>query len=348
MAAQSVEEKLLLAMKGREAGWTVTGQDCESISRTTTDPEFKITCEVIGRTNAQVEGMYVVPTPGTGNVKTICNPNNYLTDLDDPCNWSKLKFGNSYESRIVVPLYYEFDPGTESDQCGTDDGSNDNICNFAEADHEGGAADLKVRIQTPCRSYNEAGICINRPILDVPALSTDENETLVSWEIAGTCEDTNTGKMEPCSLRAVNTVDDFHIRRSENSEIYESLINTTYNSIVLDLSSNGDWGKDLRKTFDPTPNPGEEPYISDFLSNEGIWSNQILHKPVLKLTFIAHQLHDDAEDKIPNLEYQIISTRPVSTSKKTLEIQVQYKGQAYKIKNSIEQKKDVIDFAIQN
>lgn len=292
---------------------------------------------------SQYNGMYGVPTPGTGNAGANCDPlkawrsvhfaydtqNKEYTEnsggadaSDHPCNWNKIGVGDI----VSIPLY------VANNACSNNP---DNICNPADL----GITQLIVRVRTPCSNGDEFCSATQRYKLDEtfgdPDLKCDSmngptdgcGDTIVSWSISGTNIDENkVYELRPLAVPNQAYYDKQNKKRFPmNSEIYEYLINQARSgmpSFMMNCGGPGGLfcvlhhnrgGEDL---FLPPNNPDT---ILNFLLNLGTFARtagEKLHKPVLKLAVIS-SLRDEAAQGIPPytvpyLEYQVISN--VSTS----------------------------------
>ena len=358
--ADNVMSELISEMKNHEAGYNIDEAACANIapSMAAGHPVTGLTikCSVIGR-SPQVTGIgsytpgtvYIAPAPGTGNAGgdncTPLKPQGTGTpaiNLDDSCNWGKLAFGNSYTSRVVMPLYYDNgEPGGNCVEEMTEEGDIHYICNPSG----NGMSKLIVRVRTPCADGSKTAGC-TRYVLKpgTSVVPRDEDPTLVNWEISGDCS----GRY--CSLIPLIKTKENKTRESFNSEIYGSLINTkavSANGVVLDASVN--YGEDVNKNFSfPIPFGQPIPYISSFLKNLAPWSSQTLSKPVLNLSLIAKKLETTDGKQFSNLEYQILSDKPIANNSNIYYVFVTYNNQGFKIVKSVEQEKNLVDYAVQN
>lgn len=369
--AENVMSALITEMGTHEAGYSMNENECEVFAanvlpiRDTTQPGPvpEAQCWVTGRDRGvdasigdyTITGAttYVSPIPGTGNAGVNCAlPKESTTgtpvtpppvDLNNPCNWGKLSFGNSYTSRVLVPLYY--DEGTSTQ------GEPPVIVNPAD---DPAMQSLIVRVRTPCipGTYDEAtGNCTRYMLAPGTGDWTRrEDPPLVNWNISGDCE---TGTIKYCSLIPVMGKDDTPWSlMPNNSEIHAGLINTPLmgNNIVLNTDSRG---RDVRIDIDKLV--FDVPYLIDFLTNSGIWNNpdyieQTLSRPVLQLSLIAKELinQSDPTQNVPYLEYQIISDKPIANNSDIYYVFVTYNNQGFKIVKSVDQEKNLVDYAVQN
>lgn len=390
--AESAKEILLLAARDKDAGYNIencvwrseedgggtpgapsfsTGQtSCEEVLRglDSTEGTLGMYLNLIGRVSELVETgdtWYVVPEPGTGLAAGDrgCDAGWAAANgvLDDACNWGKLEFGNTYTSRVAIPLYFAIDNAGEACGDGTD-GANggvaDGICNPVESE----LTEIKIRLRTPCK--NQEVNCGNNTT-DRYKIGGDKNyddtsykddKTVVNWEIGARC----TGSY--CALvpwQSVWTTDigfgDIILRNeNENSEVFESLIREMFahDYIVLrsqegESSSTSFTDRHKSGTLQATGISNTQKTIMEFLHDPTLLPD----RPVLQLSLVAKDLFDDSETpgrRIPYLEYQILADAPIANSSTLYSVQVNYRDQSYKIEESREQDKKVLDFAIQN
>lgn len=283
------------------------------------------------------DGMYGIPTPGTGDAGADCdilkawNANRFDYDpqtdtyslssagseaADHPCNWNKIKVGDV----VSIPLYVN-DPAN----CTTI--GQDGICNPADLQ----MTDLRLRVRTPCSDGEEFCSPTARYELDDTfgdaELACDLTkvdgcgDTIISWSISGTNLTGNTAyEFRPLAVPDPLFYDATKGKRLvANSEIYETLINKA-NTLTLGtydfgcdqycVLSEQRGGKDI---IDPNPAIRDKiALVLHFLTNSGSTfglrtGDAILHKPVMKLAVINSLRDKNSGDPIPYLEYQLIT-----------------------------------------
>lgn len=291
----------------QKAGYTISGQ--------------------VNKDNSYAADTYGVPTPGTGNAGQNCNaltaqskdtlyydPVNHkysATDAagfitvdpqDNPCNWNKIKIGET----ISIPLYVT----KNIDGVPT-------VVNPTGM----GLSSLKIKVRTPCENGEEYCAYSGRQNLYYDDSSKIKynatNDTIMSWQITGSnIKGDKTYTLSPATLHGLDICKDYtsifkgvRCKPPSNSEIYEGIINyarTQNNQIVVADNYNG---------IDNVTNTSGK--ILDFLKNTGVFTlggairpadpDDALNKPVLKLTVI-HSLLDMTNTGIPYLEYQVLTT----------------------------------------
>lgn len=262
--------------------------------------------------NLKYSDGYGIPAPGTGSAGTDCdslqpfvkydfwydnatqkffNSDPGLSTAekfgpkDHPCNWGKLKVGEG----VTIPLYY------------TDSVTGLPVNIF------GTSSTFSLKLRTGCT--NGQIICTVRPNLDTttgdPAYNKDD--PIVSWQITGQSADgSKTYVLSPfLSFNSSLIPPQWN---SPTSIAYESKINAnkTTGFQLLTQASGGVDSKGCRGS------------ILKFLTNQDTssgcpstamppnWSLQGITKPTLKLSVI-HSLDEYAGDKIPYIEYQILT-----------------------------------------
>jgi hypothetical protein len=297
-----------------------------------------------GSLSAGYNGMYGIPTPGTGNVATECDPLNppidesgvkYKGDVfanedvaDHPCNWNKIKVGQS----VTVPLYRI-----------NADGSPQNL--FDNADQN-----LILRVRTPCKDGSEMCLKADRASFNWWSDSGDEpdDDPIISWSINGLDDlhDEQSIVLNPYLLYDFN--DEFHNESTIISEKKIFLVQDT-DQIVLDESTHGE---DLNVC---------KGYISEFLNNQKntvwttcgstfTWDNQQIEKPVLKFTII-NTLVDDVNSLIPNLEYQLLTSSDLAAPPTNVSQTIKAEGISGTFKQVLEvkqpQESGLLEYVIQ-
>ncbi len=289
---------------------------------------------------------YIVPFPGRGAAGNNCNLyleeftknangnfvgskiNNKwqigtegISQLDYSCNWGKLSLGSSSTDRVAIPLYYTASDGT--------------IVNpFNSQTQNNKATKFIVRLRTPCIKTDlkpgEEEKCERYKLNE-----SDGNDIIVQWQLTGTCPVGANGKEEECGL--VQAPDSAEYLLNE-SMINGNNKNTAFkNYMVL--------GNIISGSTVPIVTPGED------LNNLQILAiDQMLVKikrPVFSL-FLNKKLLSTAKTKIPYLEYQVITDQPIGDAETKMEVQITVNGTQLNKTIYKKNKKDLIDFAIQN
>lgn len=316
-AAEGALEEGLWVNQGKGAGYS----DSAVVSSKPPKSSYTIGGQV-NEALAYSDGSYGIPAPGTGTAGKDCDKLNpyvkytfafdevtgkYSNDSsgadpkDHPCNWSKIKVGES----VSIPLFVSKKVG------GTE-------TIYNPADSQFNLNNLKIRVRTPCKTGKEYCDLIDRYSLFYDTSSVNKynatNYTLMSWQITGTNQDgSKTYVFSPLALRDIPFCNDTYAGfadktrcEPDNSEIYGSQINFVKTSDKSVVVSSDDYGVD---------NANKNSTIVDFLRNTDIYtipgsirttSNDAINKPVLKLSVI-HSLKDTATTTIPYLEYQILT-----------------------------------------
>jgi len=309
--------------------------------------DVTFSCEVVGTTNAKVgtapNDWYVVPTPGTGAAGKNCSVQS-ATDLDNSCSWGKLSFGTTASAQTTIPLYY----GNPHDGGPLDCDSIKDVCSFADAKE--GDANMVLKVRTPCETVDPAdGSCTKHYEFDEGDGTNDKNQnsTVIYWQINADCTDPATGITETCSVMPANDATTEGIRDwpYTNSEIFESLLNDG------GLGENKVWSTNF--TASDTKGLFEEYRIKNdaslrifqWLTSQG---GVTVSKPSLQFLLVAPNMKSSDGKTIPNLEYQLLSKRPISTQETIYNVQVNYQGQSYKMMDKVQRKGGIFNFTIQN
>ena len=295
--------------------------------------------------------------------------------LNHPCNWGKLKFGNNENSKIVVPLYYAATEPTD-----LDDLDGNGVINPAES----GLTELKIRLRTPCKpiakrdfavceetisgntiiNTNKIGcrykdICkpADRYQLDSGNLKVNQNETVAIWKINGQCfvNDGIDGFKEACTLAPNDRVTALKVRDLWNSEIHEEMINNWTTKFINELVRGKIAYYNTKLDLDPELNPQNDT-IGNFITMQNpIMLDSVeekyvhIEKPVLTISMVVDELRDADDNKsIPYLEYQIITNVPVSNITQQFSTEINFEGQSFLQNYSIDQSKNIVDFALQD
>lgn len=309
-AAEGALEKGLLVNLDKGAGFSA---DTTAVFTTPPKATYTIGGQVPDDADLKYPDGYGIPAPGTGNAGTGCDPlkPTVKTDFwydnatqkffssdpslstaekfgpkDHPCNWGKLKVGET----VTIPLYYT-DPVTGN----------------AVPVFTGTSWTFALKLRTACT--NGQAICTIRPDLDTTKGDTNYNkdDPIVSWQITGQSPDGS----KTYILSPYLKFDTLLIPPQWNtatSIAYESKINAN-KSTGFQLLTQASGGVDSK---------GCRGSILKFLTNQDTssgcpstamppnWSLQYITKPVLKLSVI-HSLDEFAGEKIPFIEYQILT-----------------------------------------
>lgn len=226
---------------------------------------------------------FSVPIYNTGNAGDIDECEKKNTNLDDPfdpnhpCHWNKITLGET----ITVPLFASVDSQPSMAAiCGTDPGA---TCNPSEV----GITTFRFIFRTPCRidlhdSYSSECDGSDRYQLDTDGtLATDQ--AIIFWELIGYEDDDNDPATEPILVNLLpdDGYDTFPVRQrnSENTEIYESLINQWLtippaNTIMVRNGSSSPSA--FNELYDFMMNPNlEELYLNITLINPLVSSNPV-------------------------------------------------------------------------
>jgi hypothetical protein len=275
-------------------------------------------------TSSKIADQYIMPTPGGGTVGKDCDPlkavtsepftytyhgtgEDLLTGEDDPinhpCNWNKIKVGQT----LGVPLYMT--SATEVGTC-TEDTSGEGgiyICNPIDL----GLTTLRIKVRTPCENGDE--MCPASARFDLDNTKGDEkfnyDDPIVAWQIVGTSGD---GKESYTLVPNVEAdwdeeayPDASWLPITSSSTIHESKITSVGNGgaptfLVLLQTRFG-----IEK--DTSPYNETIGSIINFLKNGSPWTARTIMKPVLKLSVIHSLESIVGGDKIPFLEYQVVT-----------------------------------------
>jgi hypothetical protein len=229
LAAQSAVEDGILAMKDFYAGFEssdsgVFTQDLNGDGTNETYADFEIFAKAQNNDN-DTSGLFYIPIPGTGDAgeEGDCSIlDDVDAEVDDPCNWNKLLYGQS----VTIPLY-------------TDDGAGNLLFPYDLSGFNGWS--LKVR--TPCdatiANNDDPETCTRYELSDGAAGSSyvyASDDSVLFWQITGEGIDNSTG-----ADYTVKVIPDdepsrcgFTTCRSSlvNTEIYESKINTAASSTI--------------------------------------------------------------------------------------------------------------------
>lgn len=271
-------------------------------------------------TSSKIDNQYIMPTPGGGTVGKDCDPLKAVTSgiftytyhstgetpvsaeanaIDHPCNWNKIKVGQT----IGVPLYMT--SATDVGTC-TEDTSGEGgiyICNPTDL----GLTTLKIKVRTPCENGDE--MCPASLRFDLDTERGDEkfnhDDPIVAWQIVGASED---GK-ESYTL-VPNVEGDW----DEDLDAWDTITASVIYESKINLFGNGGAPTFLvllqtRLGIEKDTSPYNETIgsIINFLKNVSPWGDRIIMKPVLKLSVIHSLESIVGGDKIPFLEYQVVT-----------------------------------------
>jgi hypothetical protein len=329
-AAEGALEQGLLTNQTKGAGYTAPATAVTLCANGQNCPEASVTIQgqvkpdlIYHYLGGLYNLMYGMPTPGTGTVGSNCSPLTAYYDKvyifppeaggtqyapwEHPCNWNKLKVGDS----VAIPLYTVADD-VSGPNCPFDSYLGYRVCNPVNL----GLTNLVLRVRTPCIDGSEYCSASGRyklnDIAGDPTLNGDD--TILAWQITATSLDHKTTyTLKP--ITELKTGE--NKRQSYNTEISEGRINgaltsTTNPFTVLPYpkppSGFADGGADLI---------GTKGKITSFLNNNnglpGVFyriDNNVINQPVLKLTLV-HSLDEWVSagngGSIPYLEYQILT-----------------------------------------
>ncbi len=315
-AAEGALEAGLLVNAQKGAGYSTNGlqpayfgkyvqcgaNNSDCLART---PKYKIQGQVEKAfASGAKNGWYSIPAPGTGNVGTGCDPlnpplgliyfnkgdgkfystneNNYdaVEPEDNPCNWNKIKPGES----VNIPLYYTQEDGT--------------AVNILDANSA-----FELRVRTACETDNASHYCLTRPGLDLNKGNSDYgyDDPIMNWQITAT-DKNDAGKNYVLSA-VVNY--DSKAQWADSSIITESKINV--DPVLSNMNLKKYLGVDSSRC---------KGLIINFLTgadqgtcaiNNIHWKElyQNIAKPNLKISVI-HSLDNSGGGTVPYLEYQFL------------------------------------------
>ncbi|MFA6917454.1 MAG: hypothetical protein WC285_01280 [Candidatus Gracilibacteria bacterium] len=384
-------------------------------------------CSIEGRNNEPVttatagETFFTVPKANTGDAGLDCSPLRKFTNpdmlrmysggtstatasgdspnyveilfqnnpLNHPCNWGKLKFGSSLNSKVVVPLYYmRIDATTGNPEPVNPED--------AVADRTDPLTTLQIKVRTPCKPVEQRTNCLIETDATVGATSTtvrrintsdpfckyqdickpgdryqlgdlsedDIYDPVVAWQISGECTLRNGSAPNMTESCAMAANDEHRSQWDEtpgdnNSEITKDFINN--------ISLNNGLGSPITQD-----SQGEIAYYNKFCNTftgencalytidnflnmsqdiplgdaEGSYTS--ITKPALQLSIITDELLDENNLRIPYLEYQIVTNTPIANISQDFSVKVIYDGQAFQQNYSVDQNKNIVDFALQD
>ncbi len=259
--------------------------------------------------------------------------NEFMEQIDYPCNWNKLSFGSSSTDRVAIPLYYD-----ESEAGDVQSIIVNPFLDIYDTNTDVKVNQLIVRIRPPCEPCLSTdcpadktfcdGTQTHRYVLDDGGGQTEENDIVVQWQISGECDG------EPCSLipYAKNVMNHDYIDVSASSVITELEINNTWgiNFEVLHFALNSGISTDDYKEY----------LIIDELSGE-------IEKPTLIL-FLNEKLLTSPGLNVPYLEYQILTDNPVGSPNTQAITTINIDGYVFEKTLTQQEETSLIDFAVQN
>lgn len=228
LAAQSAAEQAVLAIKDFNPGYSLdltenvfrVDENDDGVYETWGD--YTVYSSAMENTTDS-SGTFYTPIPGTGTAGSSddCSIQNDHQEVDHPCNWNKLLYGQS----ASIPLY-------------TDDGSGGILTAADFSSYTG----WYLKVRTPCADTEgqpDEYECSTRFEFDGDGSdnesdTTDDDSSVIFWQLV---EDV---LGNPVSLLPDDENYQFGsniLRRSENTEIYEDRINDAYTSgdyIVLE------------------------------------------------------------------------------------------------------------------
>ncbi len=308
-AAEGALEEGLYAANQHGAGYSdpapVSSVYAANAGQTSTvNATYKIQGQV--DPNSQyADGTYGVPSPGTGDVGSECDPLTavisgsfeypegsqitYNDYKDHPCNWNKISVGET----VTIPLYYTDQNGDAMPLMGPN-------------------STLQLKIRTACTT-GEA-LCVNSDRYDLDYINGDPtysgNDPIINWQILG--DDLNSGQgyvLNPwISFSGINLI------ALSSTIISESKIDAARMAMtfkVLDQSSKGiDLNGCIGKILDFIQD--SDTSLSSCGNASFYWSTHTITKPVFNFTII-HSMEDTLGRTVPYLEYQLISNAPLAT-----------------------------------
>lgn len=269
------------------------------------DTHFVVQGQVLP--DIKINNSYVVPAVGTGTAGEACdalkavtqgsfayNGIQYNDPFDHPCNWNKIKVGES----AAIPLYYQDQNGMKV-----------NIL-------KNQSSSIQLKIRTACPDGKIMCSSAERPDLDYASGDPNfsGNDPVVFWQIVG--KDQATGEtytLDPeLKFQAPKVLDQYATLISEKKIVLAKFI---LNYVVLDQNDIG---------IDKFECKGS---ILDFLLNADPmpacaampWSGQQIIEPVFKLRVI-NSLKDILGTTVPYLEYQLVidTTAPPADTVQTI------------------------------
>jgi hypothetical protein len=223
LAAESATEQAILAMKDFNAGYSIDLTEEVFQADNNDDGTYETWGNYTVYSSAEVNdsdggtGYFYTPIPGTGTAgdPDDCSILNEDEDVDHPCNWNKLMYGQS----VTIPLY-------------TDDGSGGILTPADFSSFTG----WYLKVRTPCEDGSDDPDCVRFEFdgdgTDVITDPDDDDSSVVFWQLVGEDADGNSVSLLPDDTDYTAGLNDKR-DTDYNTEIYESLINTAGDFIVL-------------------------------------------------------------------------------------------------------------------
>ena len=224
-AAFSAAQLGVVAMKGYNAGYSVDLTEDAFQLDEDGDGTYETWADYTVYSSAQTndtatDGTFYTPIPGTGSAASLgdCSIQDDDLSVDHPCNWNKLLYGES----VTIPLYTDDEFGgilTPSDL---------------------GLTSLYLKVRTPCSDTEgqpDEADCTARFELDSGDGSLEQDNSVVFWQLIGETTDGTTVSVVPDDDNKYNTRTSRYERWTDNTEVYEDLINSASDSVVLEISS---------------------------------------------------------------------------------------------------------------
>lgn len=229
LAAQSAAEQAVLAIKDFNPGYSLDlTEDVFEVDENgdgTIETWGDYTVYSSGMENTtDSSGYFYTPIPGTGTAGSSddCSIKNDHEEVDHPCNWNKLLYGQS----VSIPLY-------------TDDGSGGILTAADFSSYTG----WYLKVRTPCADTEgqpDEYECSTRFEFDGDGSdnttdTTDDDSSVIFWQLVGEDVLGNPVSLlpddEPLDLGSIR------YRAASNTEIYEDKIDDAYGNetyIVLE------------------------------------------------------------------------------------------------------------------
>jgi Tfp pilus assembly protein PilX len=325
-AAEGALEEGLLQNQTQGAGYTSPATDVTLCDATQTGADCPTATVAIQGTvptalkyeySGTYNGMYSIPTPGTGTAGNDCSPlkayynkayvfpegsssgQQTYAPWEHPCNWNKLRVGES----VAIPLY-TVAAGDSGSNCPFDSYLGYKVCNPVNL----GLTNLILRVRTPCMDGSE--FCPASERYDLQYNAGDPyyggDDTVVAWQITATSLDHKTTyTLKPRTDSVIGYP--HNTRGPMNTEISEGLIKTAR------LSTS-----DPFRIFKET-SPGKDLFgvsgsLINFLTNAVTFLRtnlDIINQPVLKLTLVHSLDAFSGNTSVPYLEYQLLTNSSI-------------------------------------
>lgn len=249
LAAESATEQAILAMKDYNAGYSIdltedafqVDQDGDGVYETWADYTVYSTAQ---ENSNDTSGYYYTPIPGTGSAASeddcTVSDSDHNGDFDDdedvdhPCNWNKLMYGDS----VTIPLY-------------ASDGTTTGISNPSALGFNG----FYLKVRTPCADtagQPDEADCTTRYTMDeTDSTGTFDSggDSVIFWQLTGESDSDGDGTGD--TTVSVLPDDESYtsggfgpsttVRKSgQNTDIYEGLVNDAYSAsdyIVLEVTN---------------------------------------------------------------------------------------------------------------